>query len=113
MTELPAAQPLAVVNEELITVRDAMRGLNHMIEALERGEIEKYVLMKGARMVGVLTSVPLAGGEWQRCPVCYGVGTVQGGFYDQFGRSTSTARETCRGCAGRGMVLRPWSPPDA
>ncbi len=102
------AQPIAVVNDELVTVRDAMRGLNHMVEALDRGEVEKYVLMKGTRMVGVLTSVALAGGEWQRCPVCYGVSTVQAGFYSPGQSITSTARETCRCCAGRAMVLRPW-----
>lgn len=104
-------QPLAVCNEELVTVRDAMRRMNQLVEALERGEIEKFVLMKGTRMIAVLTSLPLVGGEWQCCPVCHGCGTVRPGFYSHaIDGSVSLVQEMCRACAGRGMVLRPWNP---
>lgn len=106
-------QPLAVCNEELVTVQDARRRMNELVEALERGEVEKFVLMRGACMVAVLTSLPLVGGEWQCCPVCRGVCTVPPGFYSHAVEGATSAylvREPCRACAGRGMVLRPWNP---
>lgn len=100
-------EPLPVRNSELVTVRDAMRRLNQMVDALALGEAEKFVLMKGSRMVAVLASVEqAAGGEWQRCPICHGVGTVDPDFYSQLGQGTSLARDICRACAGRGMVIR-------
>jgi hypothetical protein len=46
-----------VSNEELRTVRDAMRQLNGMIEMLERGESEKFVLTKHGQMRAVVLSV--------------------------------------------------------
>lgn len=46
-----------VSNEELCTVRDAMRELNRMVEALARGEREKFVLTQRNQMRAVL--VPL------------------------------------------------------
>lgn len=55
-------ESLPVRNSELVTVREAMRGLNRMVDALEHGEAEKFVLMKGSRMVAVLVSVEQAAG---------------------------------------------------
>jgi hypothetical protein len=46
-----------VSNDELRTVRDAMRQLNRMIEALSQGESEKFVLTKGGQMQAVVLSV--------------------------------------------------------
>jgi hypothetical protein len=46
-----------VSNDELRTVRDAMRELNRMVERLERGESEKYVLTKNGQMRAVVLSV--------------------------------------------------------
>lgn len=46
-----------VSNDELRTVRDAMRELNRMIEALAQGESEKFVLTKGGQMQAVVLSV--------------------------------------------------------
>ena len=46
-----------VSNDELRTVRDAMRELNQMIDRLERGESEKYVLTKSGQMRAVILSV--------------------------------------------------------
>lgn len=46
-----------VANSELRTVRDAMRELNHMVEALERGDSEKFVLTQRNRMRAVVVSV--------------------------------------------------------
>lgn len=46
-----------VSNDELRTVRDAMRELNRMIDALERGEAEKFVLRQGNQMRAVVVSV--------------------------------------------------------
>jgi hypothetical protein len=46
-----------VSNDELRTVRDAMRELNRMVERLERGESEKFVLTKNGQMRAVVLSV--------------------------------------------------------
>jgi hypothetical protein len=46
-----------VSNDELRTVRDAMRELNRMVDALESGEAEKFVLCQGPRMRAVVLSV--------------------------------------------------------
>ena len=46
-----------VSNDELRTVRDAMRELNRMVDRLESGEFEKYVLTKNGRMRAVVVSV--------------------------------------------------------
>lgn len=46
-----------VANSELRTVRDAMRELNHMVDALERGDSEKFVLTQRNRMRAVVVSV--------------------------------------------------------
>lgn len=48
---------LTVANEELATVREAMRELNRMIDALERGEREKLVLTQRNRMRAVVVSI--------------------------------------------------------
>jgi len=48
---------LEVSNEELRTVRDAMRELNRMVERLESGDSEKYVLTKNGQMRAVVLSV--------------------------------------------------------
>ena len=45
-----------VSNSELRTVRDAMRQLNRMVDALERGEVEKIVLCRNNRMRAVVVS---------------------------------------------------------
>lgn len=49
---------ITVSNEELVTVRDAMRGLHTMVARLERGEVDKFVLMHRGRMIAAV--VPLA-----------------------------------------------------
>jgi hypothetical protein len=46
-----------VANDELSTVREAMRELNRLIEALERGELEKVVLTQRNRMRAVVVSL--------------------------------------------------------
>lgn len=46
-----------VSNEELRTVRDAMRELNRMVDLLERGASEKFVLTKHGQMRAVILSV--------------------------------------------------------
>lgn len=48
---------IKITNDELRTVRDAMRDLNRMIECLERGEVEKFVLAKQHRMRAVVLSL--------------------------------------------------------
>lgn len=42
---------VTVSNQELVTVREAMRGLNHMVAQLETGERKQFVLMHRGRMV--------------------------------------------------------------
>jgi hypothetical protein len=46
-----------VSNAELRTVRDAMRELNRLVDCLERGEAEKFVLTKHGQMRAVVLSV--------------------------------------------------------
>ena len=46
-----------VSNAELRTVRDAMRELNQMVDSLERGESEKFVLTQRNRMRAVVVSL--------------------------------------------------------
>lgn len=46
-----------VSNEELRTVRDAMRELNRMVDALESGDTEKFVLCQNNRMRAVVISL--------------------------------------------------------
>jgi PHD/YefM family antitoxin component YafN of YafNO toxin-antitoxin module len=46
-----------VANAELTTVREAMRELNRLVDALERGELEKVVLTQRNRMRAVLVSL--------------------------------------------------------
>ncbi len=48
---------VTVSNDELRTVRDAMRELNRMVDALSRGDLDKYVLTQRNQMKVVL--VPL------------------------------------------------------
>jgi hypothetical protein len=46
-----------VSNDELRTVRDAMRELNRLVDALESGEAEKFVLCQNNRMRAVVISL--------------------------------------------------------
>jgi PHD/YefM family antitoxin component YafN of YafNO toxin-antitoxin module len=46
-----------VSNTELRTVRDAMRELNRMVDALENGDSEKFVLTKRNQMRAVVISI--------------------------------------------------------
>jgi hypothetical protein len=46
-----------VSNDELRTVRDAMRELNRMVDRLEDGDSEKFVLTKHGQMRAVVISV--------------------------------------------------------
>lgn len=48
---------LNVKNEELRTLREAMRELTALLDQLEKGDIEKVVLTSRGRMRGVLVSV--------------------------------------------------------
>lgn len=48
---------VSVANDELVTVRDTMRGLNRMVEQLQSGEREQFVLMHHGRMVARLVPV--------------------------------------------------------
>jgi hypothetical protein len=43
-----------VSNDELRTVRDAMRELNRMVDSLARGELDKFVLTQRNQMRVVL-----------------------------------------------------------
>ena len=46
-----------VSNAELASVRDAMRELNRMIDALEQGEVDKIVLTRRNRMRAVVITL--------------------------------------------------------
>ena len=45
---------LRVSNDELATVREAMRELGHLLDRLDRREVDKIVLTQGSQMRGVL-----------------------------------------------------------
>lgn len=53
----PPADSLRVTNAELATVREAMRELHRLLEALEDGQLEKIVLTQKNQMRAVLVSV--------------------------------------------------------
>lgn len=55
------AARVTVANDELVTVRDAMRGLNRMVEQLQAGERDQFVLIQRGRMVARV--VPIDGGD--------------------------------------------------
>jgi PHD/YefM family antitoxin component YafN of YafNO toxin-antitoxin module len=58
MLDLPSSTAaLRVTNGELATVREAMRELNRMVDALDRGELEKVVLTQRNQMRAVVVSV--------------------------------------------------------
>lgn len=46
-----------VSNDELRSVRDAMRELNRMVDSLESGDLEKVVLCQNNRMRAVVVSL--------------------------------------------------------
>lgn len=46
-----------VSNDELHTIRDAMRGLNRMVDDMEAGRLEKVVLTQHGRMRAVVLPV--------------------------------------------------------
>lgn len=48
---------LRVSNDELATVRDAMRELHRLLDRLDHGEVEKIVLTQKNQMRAVLVSV--------------------------------------------------------
>ena len=48
---------MRVANAELGTVREAMRELNQLVDALERVELEKVVLTQRNRMRAVVVSL--------------------------------------------------------
>lgn len=48
---------VAVAQEELVGVRDAMRGLNRMVDQLLTGEREKFVLMRKGKMVAAVVPI--------------------------------------------------------
>ena len=50
-------QSVRLSNEELATVREAMRELNRLLARLERGELEKVVLTQKNQMRAVLITV--------------------------------------------------------
>lgn len=41
-------------NEELFTVRDAMREMNRLVDRLEAGSLEKVVMTRSGQMVAVV-----------------------------------------------------------
>lgn len=50
---------------------------------------------------------------WQRCPVCNGNGLVSGGFYNHpcdVPCVSNCTVETCRACAGKGIIAEPEYP---
>jgi hypothetical protein len=52
-----ATDSLRVSNDELATVREAMRELHRLLEALDDGQLEKIVLTQKNQMRAVLVSI--------------------------------------------------------
>jgi PHD/YefM family antitoxin component YafN of YafNO toxin-antitoxin module len=50
-------QSVRVSNQELATVREAMRELHRLLDSLERGELEKVVLTQRNQMRAVLITL--------------------------------------------------------
>jgi hypothetical protein len=48
---------ISLTNEELVTVREAMRSLNTYLEALDSDQVDKLVLTKHNKMLGVILSL--------------------------------------------------------
>jgi hypothetical protein len=57
---------VTVSNDELRTVRDAMRELNRMVDALARGDLSKFVLTQRNQMKVVLLPLETFA-EMERC----------------------------------------------
>lgn len=57
MEPLPDEPAVRVRNDELWTVREAMRELNRLLDRLDAGEIEKLVLTRRNRMRAVVVTV--------------------------------------------------------
>jgi prevent-host-death family protein len=53
----PSTATIRVANDELATIREAMRELNRLVDALERGDLEKVVLTQRNRMRAVVVSL--------------------------------------------------------
>lgn len=51
------ADGIPVSNDELHTIRDAMRGLNRLVDDLEAGRLDKIVLTQHNRMRAVVIPV--------------------------------------------------------
>lgn len=50
---------------------------------------------------------------WERCPVCFGCGTVPRAFYERITSPSTIAaddRARCRSCSGSGVLLNPSAP---
>jgi hypothetical protein len=62
----PGMGKVEVSNTELRTVRNAMRELNRMVDALESGESEKFVLTQRNQMRAVVISVDAFSAMQQR-----------------------------------------------
>jgi len=49
--------------------------------------------------------------EYQKCPICNGVGQVSGGFYNRAGDCNTWvsghATEMCQQCNGTGLIIKP------
>ena len=49
--------------------------------------------------------------EYQKCPICNGVGQVSGGFFDRAGDgetwTSDHATEICKVCQGTGLIIPP------
>jgi antitoxin (DNA-binding transcriptional repressor) of toxin-antitoxin stability system len=55
---VPAENPeIRVANRELATVREAMRDMSRLLDALDTGEVEKVVLTQRNQMRAVLITV--------------------------------------------------------
>lgn len=51
---------IEVENSELVTVRDAMRGLNRLVDELVAGDRDQVVLTRHGKMLAVVVSVDRA-----------------------------------------------------
>ena len=49
--------------------------------------------------------------DWQKCPVCNGVGHVSGGYFNRAGDydywGSTSATEVCWICGGKGIIVKP------
>lgn len=84
--------------------KEALENLKERQEESFKRE-EKEIIEKWKEEPGHLTVIPKAKEyvPYQKCPICFGTGSVLPGFYSPFATSIASS-EKCRTCGGSGII---------